>query len=137
QPGNDARSGHRPAAYRAYRGPGAAGLRGRTPCHAADGRRAARRRPDPARPAGPAAAGGDERAEPAAAGLMRARIAAIACLLLAIAGGARAQDAKDAEKRLQSVRGELREVAAQRRKLEGQRGDASRKLREADEQVGG
>jgi septal ring factor EnvC (AmiA/AmiB activator) len=68
---------------------------------------------------------------------MRARIAAFACVLLAIAGGVRAQDAKDAEKRLQSVRGELREVAAQRRKLEGQRGDASRKLREADEQVGG
>ena len=68
---------------------------------------------------------------------MRARIAALACVLLAVAGGVRAQDAKDAEKRLQSVRGELREVAAQRRKLEGQRGDASRKLREADEQVGG
>lgn len=68
---------------------------------------------------------------------MRARIAAFACVLLAIAGGVQAQDTKDAEKRLQSVRGELREVAAQRRKLEGQRGDASRKLREADEQVGG
>ena len=67
---------------------------------------------------------------------MRAFAAAFACLL-AFAGGVRAQDAKDAEKRLQSVRGELREVAAQRRKLEGQRGDASRQLREADEQVGG
>ena len=68
---------------------------------------------------------------------MHVRMAAVACVLLALAGGAHAQDAKDAEKRLQSVRGELREVAAQRRKLEGQRGDASRKLREADEQVGG
>lgn len=67
---------------------------------------------------------------------MRAFLAAAACLLV-FAGGARAQDAKDAEKRLQSVRGELREVAAQRRKLENQRGDASRKLREADQQVGG
>lgn len=67
---------------------------------------------------------------------MRAFLAAAACLLV-FAGGARAQDAKDAEKRLQSVRGELREVAAQRRKLESQRGDASRKLREADQQVGG
>ena len=67
---------------------------------------------------------------------MRAFVVAVACLL-ALAGGARAQDTKDAEKRLQSVRGELREVAAQRRKLEGQRGDASRKLREADQQVGG
>ena len=67
---------------------------------------------------------------------MRAWMAALACALV-IAGGVCAQDAKDAEKRLQNVRGELREVAAQRRKLEGQRGDASRKLREADEQVGG
>ena len=67
---------------------------------------------------------------------MRIVVAAFACLL-AFAGGVHAQDAKEAEKRLQNVRGELREVAAQRRKLEGQRGDASRKLREADEQVGG
>ena len=64
-------------------------------------------------------------------------LVALAICLLALAGGPRAQDAKDAEKRLQSVRGELREVAAQRRRLEGQRGDASRKLREADQQVGG
>ncbi|ODU44620.1 MAG: peptidase M23 [Lysobacteraceae bacterium SCN 69-48] len=64
-------------------------------------------------------------------------LVALAICLLALAGGLRAQDAKDAEKRLQSVRGELREVAAQRRRLEGQRGDASRKLREADQQVGG
>ena len=64
-------------------------------------------------------------------------VVAVATCLLALAGGLRAQDAKDAEKRLQSVRGELREVAAQRRRLEGQRGDASRKLREADQQVGG
>lgn len=68
--------------------------------------------------------------------MRRAFAVAVVCLL-AFAGGARAQDTKDAEKRLQSVRGELREVAAQRRRLEGQRGDASRKLREADEQVGG
>lgn len=67
---------------------------------------------------------------------MRIVVAAFVCLL-AFAGGVHAQDAKEAEKRLQNVRGELREVAAQRRKLEGQRGDASRKLREADEQVGG
>lgn len=64
-------------------------------------------------------------------------VVAVATCLLALAGGLRAQDAKDAEKRLQSVRGELREVAAQRRRLEDQRGDASRKLREADQQVGG
>ena len=33
-------------------------------------------------------------------------VVAVATCLLALAGGLRAQDAKDAEKRLQSVRGE-------------------------------
>ncbi|MCR6495445.1 peptidoglycan DD-metalloendopeptidase family protein [Thermomonas sp. S9] len=70
---------------------------------------------------------------------MRRLAASVACCLLFAAGGLRAQEAKDAkeaEQRLQSVRGELREVAAQRRKLENQRGQASQRLREADEQVG-
>ncbi len=67
---------------------------------------------------------------------MRARIALVVCLLTVLAG-VHAQDAKDAEQRLQKVRSELRDVATQRRQLEGQRGDASRKLRQADEQVGG
>lgn len=67
---------------------------------------------------------------------MRKIAATIACLL-ALSGQAGAQDVKDAEKRLQSVRGELSKVATERRQLEGQRGDASRRLREADEQVGG
>lgn len=60
----------------------------------------------------------------------------LACALL-LSGGANAQSTKDTEQRLQSVRGELREVAAQRRHLEGQRGDASRKLHEADAQISG
>ncbi len=65
------------------------------------------------------------------------RVFALLLCLLALAGNATAQDQRDAERRLQQVRGELKSVAAERRRLEGQRGDASRKLREADEQVGG
>ena len=42
---------------------------------------------------------------------------------------------RDAQRRLDAVRRELREVAAERRRLEGQRGDASRALRAADERV--
>ena len=38
--------------------------------------------------------------------------------------------------RLQKVRSELKAVASERRKLEGARGDATRQLRQADEQVG-
>lgn len=68
---------------------------------------------------------------------MRLRLALLCCLLPVIAGGALAQDTKDTEKRLQRVRGELQSVAAERRRLEGQRGDVSRKLREADQKVGG
>ena len=44
-----------------------------------------------------------------------------------LAGVAHAQDRNDAERRLQGVRSELKQVAAERRKLEGERGDASRK----------
>ena len=47
-----------------------------------------------------------------------------------------AQNSRDAEQRLKRVRTELQSVAAERRKIEGQRGDASRQLRAADEQVG-
>lgn len=43
---------------------------------------------------------------------------------------------QDAQQRLQGVRSELRSVAAERRRLEGQRGEASRRLRAADEIVG-
>lgn len=59
-----------------------------------------------------------------------------AALLASLAAGASAQSARDTEKKLGQVRSELKSIAAERRKLEGQRGDASRKLREADEQVG-
>ena len=70
---------------------------------------------------------------------MRARLlVGLGVALLAVGvGGAPAQQRSDAEQRLRSVRGELSKVAAERRKLEGERGAANRKLREADEQVGG
>ena len=58
--------------------------------------------------------------------------------LLALgAGGVIAQDSREAEQRLRSVRSALNKVAAERRKLEDERGAASRQLREADQQVGG
>lgn len=68
------------------------------------------------------------------------RVVATLVLTLALLPAAHAQtgqDPHDAERRLHAVRTELKSVAAERRQLEGQRGDASRKLRQADEQVGG
>lgn len=62
---------------------------------------------------------------------------AMILIALAFAPVAHAQDRRDAERKLQTIRSELKSVAAERRKLEGQRGDASRQLRQADEQVGG
>jgi len=47
-----------------------------------------------------------------------------------------AQSQREAEKKLQKLRGELKSIAQERRKLEDARGEAARKLREADEQVG-
>ena len=60
---------------------------------------------------------------------------ALACVPVVHAQAAK--DSHDAERKLQTIRTELKSVAAERRKLEGQRGDASRQLRQADEQVGG
>lgn len=58
-------------------------------------------------------------------------------LILAMIGAAplAAQNPKDAERKLQKLRTELKGVAQERRTLEGQRGQASRQLREADEKV--
>jgi len=64
------------------------------------------------------------------------KASAIALLALAMAGAAPAQDQREAEQRLRKVRSELKAVAIERRKLEGARGDATRQLRQADEQVG-
>jgi septal ring factor EnvC (AmiA/AmiB activator) len=62
-------------------------------------------------------------------------------LALAIGSASLAQSAqspsgREAEKKLQRLRGELKDIARERRKLEDARGEAARKLREADEQVG-
>ncbi|ALN55631.1 MULTISPECIES: murein hydrolase activator EnvC family protein [Lysobacter] len=43
---------------------------------------------------------------------------------------------RETERKLEKIKTELKSVAAERRKLEGQRGDAAQKLRAADEQVG-
>lgn len=66
---------------------------------------------------------------------MRGVLLALA-ISLASGGASLAQSPTEAEKKLQKVRSELKAVARERRKLEGERGDASRKLRAADEQVG-
>ncbi|MBB6367182.1 septal ring factor EnvC (AmiA/AmiB activator) [Xanthomonas sacchari] len=59
----------------------------------------------------------------------------LAAAWLLTAGMAAAQNPREAEKRLEKVRGELKSVAEERRQLEGKRGDAARQLREADEKV--
>ena len=65
----------------------------------------------------------------------RVRAVAIAAALL-VAMPVAAQDSRDAERKLEKIKRELTSVAAERRQLEGQRGDASRQLRGADEKVG-
>ena len=69
------------------------------------------------------------------AGPRRALLVLAAALALAAVPVQAQQDQRQAERRLQQVKQELEEVAAERRQLEGQRGDAARALREADEQV--
>ncbi|HZV24416.1 MAG TPA: peptidase M23, partial [Luteimonas sp.] len=60
---------------------------------------------------------------------------AVATCLFAV-GSAPAQDARDAQHKLDQVKRELKDVAADRRRIEGQRSDATRQLRAADEQLG-
>jgi septal ring factor EnvC (AmiA/AmiB activator) len=56
--------------------------------------------------------------------------------LALLAGPALAQNnSREAEKKLQQLRGELKAVNQERRQLEGQRGEATQRLREADQQV--
>ncbi|MEN1929860.1 peptidoglycan DD-metalloendopeptidase family protein [Luteimonas sp. MJ250] len=62
----------------------------------------------------------------------------LSTLLLLVAvpiGPASAQDSRDAQRRLDRVKRELNEVGRERRRIEGDRGKASRELREADERV--
>src|SRR3546814_11707632 len=53
-----------------------------------------------------------------------------------VPAAAQAQSTGDTQRKLEKVNRELKEVAAERRKIEGRRGDASRQLREVDEKVG-
>ncbi len=69
--------------------------------------------------------------------MMRSRPLLLAGCLLVAVGVVAAQERDDAERKLNQVQTELKSVAAERRKLEGKRGEASRTLRQADEQVGG
>jgi len=59
----------------------------------------------------------------------------VAAALLLTVAPVGAQSSKEAERKLQKLRSELKGVAQERRTLEGQRGQASRQLREADEKV--
>ncbi|WP_449468010.1 murein hydrolase activator EnvC family protein [Stenotrophomonas humi] len=57
-------------------------------------------------------------------------------VLMLVAGPALAQsNPRDAEKKLQQLRGELKGVSQERRQLEAQRGDAQQRLRDADQKV--
>src|SRR5690606_854786 len=137
---NDARPGHRRAAHLAHRRSRRSGLRRQPQRQPARRRRPARPGPDHPRPARRGQAGGDDRREPAGRQRMTHAARALqtgAALLLAACAAVPAwgQTGSDTQRRLESVRKELREVAADRRRLEGQRGEAARELRAADEQV--
>ena len=67
---------------------------------------------------------------------LRAFAVALLLSLLALAPAAAQNTSRDAERKLERIKSELKSVADERRKLEGQRGAASRQLREADEKVG-
>ena len=60
--------------------------------------------------------------------------AGVAALLLALAcaGSAQAQSSRDTQRKLDQAQRELKAISAERRKLEGQRGSASRDLRTLD-----
>lgn len=67
---------------------------------------------------------------------LRAFAVALLLSLLALAPAAAQNSSRDAERKLERIKSELKSVADERRKLEGQRGAASRQLREVDEKVG-
>ncbi|KRD76027.1 peptidoglycan DD-metalloendopeptidase family protein [Lysobacter sp. Root983] len=67
---------------------------------------------------------------------LRAFAVALLLSLLACAPAAAQNSSRDAERKLERIKSELKSVADERRKLEGQRGAASRELREVDEKVG-
>lgn len=64
------------------------------------------------------------------------RCCMVVAVALTVVSASQAQSTRETEKKLQRLRGELKNIAQERRKLEDARGEAARKLREADEQVG-
>lgn len=69
--------------------------------------------------------------------MISGRALALATALALLAGsGVHAQGTSDTQRKLDKLKRELKDVASQRRRTEGQRGDAARALRTADEQVG-
>lgn len=58
----------------------------------------------------------------------------LACTLLG-STGAGAQSQRETERKLQQLRDELKTISADRRELEGKRGNAAQQLRQADEKV--
>ena len=67
---------------------------------------------------------------------MRVRVVVSMVVMTLLAGVAGAQNPSDTERKLRELRKELKQIGNERRKLEGQRGDANRAVREADEAVG-
>ena len=67
---------------------------------------------------------------------VRALALAFGLAALLAGSGTHAQGTSETQRKLEKLKRELKDVAAQRRRTEGQRGDASRGLRAADEQVG-
>ncbi|MFL6593423.1 MAG: murein hydrolase activator EnvC family protein [Luteimonas sp.] len=69
-----------------------------------------------------------------------ARVLASALAVFALLGvsipASVAQSSREAERKLDRIKRELKDVAAERRAIEGRRSDASRELRSADEQLG-
>ncbi|MFC3814372.1 murein hydrolase activator EnvC family protein [Lysobacter sp. GCM10012299] len=68
--------------------------------------------------------------------LLRAFAIVAFCFATTVATPVAAQSSREAERKLEKIQRELKSVADERRKIEGQRGDASRQLRAADEKVG-
>src|SRR5690606_12598136 len=69
--------------------------------------------------------------------MSRLRLLALVILLLAPGGvPLHAQDSRDAQRKLEQAQRELKAVAAERRRIEGQRGSASKELRALDEKLG-
>lgn len=67
--------------------------------------------------------------------LARSCAGGVLVVLLGVGAVQAQQSPRDAEKKLQQLRGELKNVAQERRQLEGDRDEASRRLREADQKV--